>query len=273
MPVALTIAGSDSSSGAGIQADLKTFAAHEVYGVNAVTAIVAEVPGEVRQYQVSDPTLLAHQLNSVASSFPIVAAKTGMLATAAHVDVVVAFFRNNPDIALVVDPVIRATAGDIPLLDDEGVEILKNELLPLANLVTPNIPEAEFLLGKKLKTPDDFQSAGDEIFARFFCDSLIKGGHACSASSRKITDYIWLEGEDPRAMSRPRLAVPDLHGTGCTLSAAVAANLAKGLSHFAAIRDASVYLFHAMENHYEWEEPTPIAALNHFPNGPTLPKE
>ncbi len=131
-PVCLSIAGSDSSAGAGVQADLKTFAALNTYGVNAITAIVAEAPGKVSCVEACDSTLLAHQLNRVRSDFPIAAAKTGMLASAENVSLVADFFHNNPDIPLVVDPVFRATAGDTPLLDKAGIELLKNDLLPKA---------------------------------------------------------------------------------------------------------------------------------------------
>lgn len=263
-PVALTIAGSDSSSGAGMQADLKTFAAHSVYGVNALTATVAEVPGEVARFDATDPTLLGHQLNSVSSHFPIVAAKTGMLANAENVLVTADFAKHHPTIPFVIDPVIFATA-ESQLLSDAGVEKMKTDLLPHALLATPNLPEAEALLGCSISTEADLANSPRQLFERYGCAFLVKGGHFGNGDS--ITDYSWIDGE-PLHFTHKRLKVADTHGTGCTLSAAITANLAKGKPVTEAIRSGIDYLTRALGSQYQWQQNgDTIAALNHFPDG------
>lgn len=264
-PIALTIAGSDSSAGAGLQADLKTFAAHGVHGVCAVTAIVAEVPGSVTRIQPVDLTLLNAQLKGVASAFPLSAMKTGMLATEAIVEVVVDLVRAHPHLPLVVDPVIRASAA-ASLLDEAGLALMRSDLLPLARLITPNLPEAEILLGSPIRSADDFAAAPRQLHERYGCDVLLKAGHYAS-SEELITDHAWISGE-PRLFSRPRLAVPDVHGTGCTLSAAITARIAKGDDLIAAIEGATRYLAAALAGHHRWEGPGGrIEALNAFPDG------
>ena len=262
-PVALTIAGSDSSSGAGMQADLKTFAAHEVYGVNALTATVAEVPGEVARFDATDPTLLAHQLKSVASHFSIAAAKTGMLANAENVAVTAGFAASHQAIPFIVDPVIFATA-DSQLLSDEGVEAVKAQLLPKATLATPNLPEATALLGKPIETEEELKSAPRQLFETYGCGFLVKGGHFSNGDL--IVDYASIDGslvEYPH----PRLDVADTHGTGCTLSAAITAQLALGRSLLSAIEDGIRYLTKCLAQQYQWSRGDGvIAALTHFPN-------
>lgn len=263
-PIALTIAGSDSSSGAGMQADLKTFAAHGVYGVNALTATVAEVPGEVAQFAATDPTLLGHQLNSVKSHFPIAAAKTGMLATAEIVERVTEFASDNPGIPLVVDPVIFATA-EARLLSEAGVEEMKTSLLPKAALVTPNLMEAVSLLGSYITTEEELATAPQRLFDRYGANFLVKGGHFTEGET--ITDYLWLN-DATVSYSHPRLDIPDTHGTGCTLSAAITANLAKGQTLDHAVGNAINYLTNCLQQHHRWTaNGIDIAALNHFPDG------
>lgn len=263
-PIVLTIAGSDSSAGAGLQADLKTFAAHGVYGVCAVTALVAEVPGEVARISPSDPTLLGLQLNRVKSAFPLSGVKTGMLHGAPIVRETVAFCRENRNLPLVVDPVIRSGSGTA-LLDEEGLEIMRRELLPLARLVTPNLPEAELLLGHRIPDAAAFAAAPRQLHERYGCDVLLKGGHF-SSSAPIITDAAWIDGA-PHEFSRPRLAVPDVHGTGCTLSAAILARLSKGASLPEAIAGGIAYLAAALDQHHAWNHGGgPVEALNHFPD-------
>jgi len=263
-PIALTIAGSDSSSGAGMQADLKTFAAHGVYGVNALTATVAEVPGEVAQFAATAPTLIGHQLNSVKSHFPIAAAKTGMLATAEIVAMVSAFASENPSIPLVVDPVIFATAG-ARLLSEDGVEEMKTSLFLKAALVTPNLMEAVSLLGKYITNEEELAAAPQQLFERYGANFLVKGGHFSEGDT--ITDYLWL-ADKTVSFTHPRLDIPDTHGTGCTLSAAITANLAKGQPLDHAVGNAIGYLEKCLEEHHRWTgDGIDIAALNHFPDG------
>lgn len=256
-PVALTIAGSDSSAGAGIQADLKTFAALGVHGVCAVTAIVAESPGAVDAVSPVDPTLLHRQLDRVASGFPLASMKTGMLGTAGGVRAVIDFASQHPELPLVIDPVIRASAG-AELLDAEGVTLLRKELLPIATLVTPNLPEVEILLGRQGNSKDLARAWFDE----FGSSVLVKGGHATEGTT--VVDHAVIDGI-AIAFSRTRLDVRDLHGTGCTLSAAIAARLALGDATADAITTASAYLTAAMEQHLHWVE-SGTRALNHFPD-------
>lgn len=263
-PVALTIAGSDSSSGAGMQADLKTFAAHRVYGVNALTATVAEVPGEVARFDATDPTLLGHQLNSVASHFRIAAAKTGMLANEENVAVAAKFADEHKEIPFVIDPVIFATA-ESQLLSDEGAELMQKDLLPLATLVTPNLPEAVSLLGREIRDETELKESSRQLYEKYGSAFLVKAGHLSGGET--ITDYAWLDGtlhEFPHS----RIDVADTHGTGCTLSAAIAANLALGKALFDAIEEGIDYLSRCLSQQYQWyNEGGMIAALNHFPDG------
>ncbi|NLT69929.1 MAG: bifunctional hydroxymethylpyrimidine kinase/phosphomethylpyrimidine kinase [Verrucomicrobiaceae bacterium] len=263
-PVALTIAGSDSSGGAGIQADLKTFAAHGVHGVNAVTAIVAEAPGEVSAVSAVEETLLSSQLDRVTSSFPLHGAKTGMLANGGLVEVVADFFAAHCGIPLVIDPVFRASAGT-PLLDHEGLERMKARLFPLASLVTPNLAEAETLLGEPIRDGAALALAPRRLHERYGCDFLVKGGHLHEGD--EVTDHAWIAGE-AFVFSRPRLAVPDVHGTGCTLSAAIAAQVALGRDLPEAVSRAADYLAAALAHHHRWTAgQRTIEALNHFPDG------
>lgn len=264
-PVVLTLAGSDSSAGAGVQADLKTFAAHGVHGVCAVTAIVAEVPGAVSRIAPVEASLFDAQLKRVVSAFPIATAKTGMLATAENVTVAADFARAHRGIPLVVDPVLRAGTGT-PLLTEDGIEILKRDLLPLARLVTPNVPEAEALLGAPILTPDDFAEAPRRLHDRYGCDVLLKGGHS-AFDPHEVSDHAWIDGR-AHLFTRPRLGVPDVHGTGCALSAAIAANLALGCRLADAIERAAAYLAAALAQHHSWQGAGGlIEALNPFPDG------
>ncbi len=264
-PVALTIAGSDSSAGAGIQADLKTFAAHGVYGVCAVTALVAEAPGLVAQIETSNPTLLIAQLEVITSTFSPSVVKTGMLATDDLVGVVVHFLKSHPELLLIVDPVLCAGSGN-SLLSGNGLERLQHELLPLARLVTPNLSEAEILLGEPINSPESFLASPRRLHEKYGSDFLVKGGHFTGGDPRVVTDHAWIAGES-RVFSRRRIAVPDLHGTGCTLSAAIAAQVALGHDPATAVEKAARYLAACMEQHFSWtREPASIEALNHFPD-------
>lgn len=262
-PFALTIAGSDCSAGAGVQADLKAFAAHGVYGLSAVTAVVAESPGSVSAVSPVDPPLLGQQLNHVRSftkpcwaSYSCI--KIGMLGNADLVGVVVDFLRENPEVPVVVDPVIRASAS-AELLSPEGVKLLRNDLLPLATLVTPNLPEAEILLEEKLSP----ESAAQAIAERFGCAALVKGGH--SPASETITDHAWIAGK-AHEFPHPRLNLPDLHGTGCTLSSAIAARISLGNLLLDAVGGAISYLTETMNQHLRWPGSDASRALNHFPD-------
>lgn len=268
-PVALTIAGSDSSAGAGIQADLKTFSALGVYGTTAITAIVAEVPGEVSAIQSISSKSLQSQIQSVMNTFPVNHGKTGMLANRENVEVVAEFLSENKGFALVVDPVFRASAG-AELLSSDGVATLKDSVLPLAALATPNLPESEILLGTSIKSEHDLQAAPRQLFEKYGSSFLVKGGHFQS-SSDDLVDFWCLSGIDGECR-HPRLPVSDTHGTGCTLSAAITAFLAHGLPMDEAIAKGTRFLASTLSSRLEWDTPAgSIAALNHFPNGVDFP--
>lgn len=219
---ALTIAGSDSGGGAGIQADLKTFHAFGVFGTSAVTAVTAQNTIGVQAVQALDPAIVRHQIESVREDLSPAAAKTGMLANADIVRAVVAGLRGF-EAPLVVDPVMVATSGD-RLLDPAAVDAILEALLPLAALVTPNLPEAEILAGRTVRTEDDMSAAAGAILARGAGAVLLKGGHL---GGKEVVD-LFRDGSRERVWRTPRIRTTETHGTGCTLSAAIAAGLASG---------------------------------------------
>jgi hydroxymethylpyrimidine/phosphomethylpyrimidine kinase len=226
MPVALTIAGSDSGGEAGIQADLKTFAFFEVHGTSAITYLTAQNRKTISALHPCPPEMVRAQMEAVAEGFSINAAKTGMLFSGPIVREVARFFRRRPEIPLVVDPVIISTSGR-RLLQPDGLKALERELLPLAAIVTPNVAEAEILLGKKINSAAQLRAAARTIYGSFGCDALVKGGHLRGA--REAVDFFY--GRDGEWMiSAPRFAKVFLHGTGCVYSAALTAGLALGKS-------------------------------------------
>jgi len=191
-----------------------------------------------------------------------------MLANGDLVGVVADFFEANRGIPLVIDPVIRAGAGTA-LLDEEGLGKMKTRLFPLARLVTPNLPEAEALLGTRIANAAALALAPRQLYERYGCDFLVKGGHLSEGD--EVTDHAWIGGEAV-VFSRPRLVVPDVHGTGCTLSAAIAAQLAHGQEMATAISRATDYLAAALAQHHRWSVgDRTIEALNHFPDSVELP--
>jgi hydroxymethylpyrimidine/phosphomethylpyrimidine kinase len=243
MRVALTIAGSDSGAGAGIQADLKTFAAHGVYGTSAITAVTAQNSVGVTMAEALPADLVTAQIEAVVSDFGVHAAKTGMLANAAIVEAVSAAVRDLDIPMLVVDPVMVAKSGD-RLLDEEAVGAMKTELIRQAFLVTPNIPEAEALANIEIRTADDRKEAARRIVEMGASAVVIKGGHL---SSNDITDLLLHEGgfiEFPQA----RVAGRHTHGTGCTFAAAITSHLAKGHDLHTAIRGAQHYVAEAIRH-------------------------
>ena len=237
MKTALTIAGSDSGGGAGIQADLKTFAAHGVFGTSAITAITAQNTRGVVSWQALPADLVTAQIEAVVDDLGADAVKTGMLATAAIVEAVAAAIRALELPQVVVDPVMIAKGGDA-LLDIDAVGAMKSELLPLAHVVTPNLPEAEVLADMPVRSVDDMRRAGERIRHQGPRVVLVKGGHLEGTES---IDVACVEGAtfDVR---RPRILSRHTHGTGCTLASAIAANLARGLSDREAIEGAREYL-------------------------------
>lgn len=256
-PVALTIAGSDSSAGAGIQADLKTFSALNVYGLSAVTCVVAETPGRVSQIQPIDLEMVRAQIEIVAKSFPIAAMKTGLLYSGAIISAVArAIVDHRPRVPLVVDPVIAATGGD-PLLKHGAIETYEKELFPLASLITPNLDEASQLLGRRITDREMMKEAGKELKDKFKSAILLKGGHLSGAEA---VDFLFVD-ERVIEFSAPFVRDIATHGTGCTYSAAITAGLAKNLPLTAAIGAAKDFVTTAIRNHYRWGD---IHALKHL---------
>jgi hydroxymethylpyrimidine/phosphomethylpyrimidine kinase len=240
-PRALTIAGSDSGGGAGIQADLKTFAAFGVYGTSAIAALTAQNTLGVRGVHVVPSEFVTAQIEAVAADIGCDAVKTGMLATSAIVEAVAAAVEALDLPNLVVDPVMVAKSGD-RLLDDDAVHALKRSLLPLARVVTPNVPEAEALAGMTIRSPVDMREAARRIARLKPRAVVVKGGHLAGAD---VVDILYEDGEFAEVIG-PRVDGPNTHGTGCTFAAAVAARLARGASLDQAVRDAKDYVAGAM---------------------------
>ncbi len=237
IPVALTIAGSDSGGGAGIQADLKTFTALRVFGTSAITCLTAQNPDAVTGIEAASPSMVARQIRAVTVGFPVAAAKTGMLYSAAIIRTVARELRREPRFPLVVDPVMVATSG-ARLLRKDAVRTLCEQLLPLATVITPNLEEAEILAGARIRRLDDLVRAARRIAARYSTACLAKGGHLAGAM---VVDVLCTGGEITR-YTLPRANVAGTHGTGCTFSAALTAALASGadLHESAAIAKAFV---------------------------------
>lgn len=261
-PVALTIAGSDSSAGAGLQADLKTFGALGVYGVTAVTCVVAEVPGKVTRIDPVDPSNVRDQIELLLSGFPIGAIKTGLLYSAEIVETVAVAMSNRPrKIPLIVDPVMVATSGDA-LLQPAAVESYCTSLFPQATLVTPNLDEAAALIGRPVRDLSEMKAAGNELARRFGTRFLLKGGHL---TGHEATDLL-CDGTTTVEFSSPFVAGISTHGTGCTYSAAIAARLALGDPMEEAIARAKKFVSDAIRQHFTWQTSSgEIQALNHGP--------
>jgi hydroxymethylpyrimidine/phosphomethylpyrimidine kinase len=240
-PVALTIAGSDSGAGAGIQADLKTFAALDVYGLSVITAVTAQNTIGVRAMQEIDPGVVAAQLDAVAEDFPIKAVKTGMLSSAAIIEVVVDGLRRHRLSTLVVDPVMVAKSGD-RLLRQDAVEALVTSLLPLAAVVTPNLPEAEVLAKRSIDRFEDRLAAARVILRGGARAVVVKGGHG---GGDPVIDLL-VTADVVREFRARRVASTSTHGTGCTFSAAIAAGLASGMDLEAAVGGAREYVSRAL---------------------------
>jgi hydroxymethylpyrimidine/phosphomethylpyrimidine kinase len=243
MRVALTIAGSDSSGGAGIQADLKTFAAHHVYGLSVITAVTAQNTMGVTAVETLPADFVTAQLEAVVSDIGVHAAKTGMLANAAIVEAVAAAVEALEIPWLVVDPVMIAKSGD-RLVDDEAIAVMKSELLPRAFLVTPNIPEAEALSGIAIADGDGRREAARRIGGMGAASVLIKGGHFPSAG---IVDLLF-DGRNFLEFPAERVAGRSTHGTGCTFAAALTAHLALGHTLVEAIPQAQSYIANAIRH-------------------------
>ncbi|GCE45449.1 hydroxymethylpyrimidine/phosphomethylpyrimidine kinase [Thermosporothrix hazakensis] len=240
-PRAMTIAGSDSGAGAGIQADLKTFAALDVYGTSAITAITVQNTLGVRDVLEMPTTLVTEQIDAIMEDIGTDSAKTGMLASSPLIEAVAASVRKW-NLRLVIDPVMRAKGGD-PLLQDEAVSTLRSVLLPLAEVVTPNLPEAETLIGKRITSLEEMREAARIIHDQGPRHVVVKGGHALGDPID-----IYFDGSHFSEFRAERIDTPHTHGTGCTFSAAIAAFLARGSSVYDAVYAAKQYITEALRH-------------------------
>ena len=250
LPVALTIAGSDSGGGAGIQADLKTFAALGVHGTSAIACLTAQNPKRVLAVEPCSPKMLRQQIEAVFEELNPAAVKTGMLFTAQNISVVAKFFSNSKlkikNSKLIVDPVLISTSG-AKLLQPAALKVLAEKLLPLAALVTPNLDEAEILAEQKIRSPEQMRVAARKIHSRFGCAVLLKGGHL--KNSRMAID-VFFDGETELLLSAPFVKGVSTHGTGCTYSAAICAALALGHDLPHAVEIGKNFITTAIANSY-----------------------
>ena len=255
-PITLTIAGSDSGGGAGIQADLKTFRARGVHGLSVVTAITSQNTRGVSAVHAVPSAHIRSQLDAVFGDFAIDAVKTGMLGTPSIVRLVARQLRQRKPTWLVVDPVMIATSG-ARLLTEDAMGTMLHELIPLADVLTPNLPEAEALLGKSISKPSDFMHAGEALLALGARSVLLKGGHAAGGT---VVDRFF-DAKGVLEIRHPRLK-REGHGTGCTLASAIAAELAKGHTPRSAVKLASDYVHRALQNAFRPGQ-GPIHVLAH----------
>jgi hydroxymethylpyrimidine/phosphomethylpyrimidine kinase len=248
-PVALTIAGSDCSSGAGIQADLKTFQHLGIHGLTAVTSIVSETPLVVHQIEPVTMPLLQDQINLLLQSYPVGAIKTGLLPTRATTIAVFEILKTH-NIPLVVDPVMVASSGT-QLIDSTAVAVLTSRLLPITTLVTPNMAEASAILGRPVATEDDLESAARDISTKHQTSCLVKGGHLPGPGDR--LDVLW-HNDQIHHFTHPAANIPEsgIHGTGCTLSAAITAGLAHQQPLETAVKNAIDLVQKLIANSYSW---------------------
>ncbi len=251
LPCALTIAGSDPGGGAGIQADLKAFTVHRVFGLSVVTAMTAQNTTGVQGVFAPEPEFVALQMQSVLDDFPVSAAKTGMLFSGEIISAVARALEST-DFPLVVDPVCVSQSGH-KLLQEEAVQALKDEIVPLAALITPNRPEVKLLTGmSRISSRDDVLEAISRLQDMGAKAVLLKGGHfrETDRETDEVTDWLGIPGKEPRAITRPRVHTTSNHGTGCTLSAAIAANLALGMDMQEAVEKGRDYLQLALEQSF-----------------------
>lgn len=240
MKTALTIAGSDSSGGAGIQADIKTMLAHHVYATSAITALTAQNTLGVKSIMESSEEFLEDQLDCIFEDIDIDAVKIGMVSSVGLIQVIEEKLKQYHARNIVVDPVMVATSGS-KLINDDAIASLKEKLLPLAIVVTPNIPEAMLLSNMNIETKEDMEVSAKKISEQYHCAVLVKGGHQCYDADDVLYHQgkiYWFHGK--------RIDNPNTHGTGCTLSSAIASNLAKGYSLEDAIRYAKNYISQAL---------------------------
>ncbi len=266
LPAILTIAGSDSSCGAGVQADIKAIAALGGYGLNALTSVVSETPGIVSMVKLLDPEFVADQVRVLFEAFPIRAAKTGMLGGRAQVEAVVTMWKlcagtNGSDrVPLVVDPVMVATGGG-KLLEDDAISAVTNLLLPLATVVTPNMDEARVLWGREVRTREEMAACAQSLSQTYGTAFLVKGGHL---EDDAASDVLCVSGQLTWHEAKRTPGV-QTHGTGCTYSAAIATGLGKGLALEEAVAQAKTFVSRAIAQHHQWQGGQgEVHALNHL---------
>jgi len=255
--IALSIAGSDSSAGAGIQADLKTFHTHHIYGLTAITGIVAETPLLVNSWQAVAPELLYSQIECLLKAYPIKAIKTGLLFNADLIGVIVKALSKYPSIPLIIDPVGAASSGT-DFVNTTFQESLTRDLFPLSTLITPNLHEAQSLSNN---STSNLTTLATELAQTYQTNVLVKGGH--SDRDQNARDVLSTPSGQIEEFILPRITGPDYHGTGCTLSAAITARLALGSSMKIAIKEAKQFLHDSINDGHTWGD---IHALNTFRN-------
>lgn len=244
IPVALTIAGSDSGGGAGIQADLRTFSFHQVHGTSALTCVTAQNTMGVTRVDALSPEAVIAQIEAVTTDIGVQAAKTGMLLNQAIIEAIADYLSMQPIEQLVVDPVMVSRTG-AKLIDDGAIAALTNQLLPLAAVLTPNRYEAQILANMAIDTLADMQSAAKKIYALGPQAVIVKGG-GFDNELRGLD--VWFDGKQLKTLTTKLVNTKNTHGTGCTLSSAIAANLAKGASPLIAVTKAKHYVTQALEH-------------------------
>lgn len=257
-PVALTIAGSDSGGGAGIQADLKSFAALGVFGTSAITAVTAQNTVAVERVEVLSPAMVEAQIDAVLSDLAVAAVKTGMLANVAIVEMVARRAAAGDLPHLVVDPVMVASSGD-RLLDEDAESAYRDLLFPHAEVITPNLLEASVIVGRALSTPEDAGVAALELSRGGDAWVVVKGGHLDGPA----TDLV-AHGDDLDELTSPRIGTANVHGTGCSFAAATAAGLAQGLDPLGALRQAKRFIDRGVAGGARWHLGRGHGPIDHF---------
>ncbi len=258
--VALTVAGSDSGGGAGIQADLKTFSALGVFGTSAITAVTAQNLEGVTAIQPIEPDVVRKQLIAVLEGFPVKAIKTGMLFSAEIIDVIASVLDGHPGIPLVIDPVFAATSGS-KLIREEAIDMLKSRLFPKAALITPNIPEAELLWGETIDGTDGLETAARELYEATGVPVVVKGGHLADSAFDVLVDP-----DGMKIFHAELIGGVNNHGSGCTFAAAIAAFIARGRQLRQAVSGAKEYIIDTLR--YPVTLSPDLKVMNHFFEGP-----
>ena len=244
VPIALTIAGSDSGGGAGIQADLRTFSFHQVHGTSALTCVTAQNTVGVTRVDALPPEAVIAQIEAVTNDIGLQAAKTGMLLNQPIIQAVAKHLKANPIENLVVDPVMVSRTG-VKLIDDDAIAALTNQLIPLATILTPNRYEAQILADMDIQTVEDMQSAAKKILTLGPKAVIVKGG-GFEGELRGVD--VWFDGERLEVLTTEQVKTTNTHGTGCTLSSAITANLTRGLDPFTAVKQAKHYVTEALKH-------------------------